>query len=198
MNDRSQSTSSPESTNQKSISPKRILCSRAPQWLGIDRDWWLTAILVTGSITLGFATVLWYKVPKPAAAVMCAFACLSVGSLLGFVFAIPRSISGRDNPARGDSETRYSRLAVNTNMEQISDWLTKLLVGVGLVELKELPQGLGAAARYVASSFGDDGKLIPFAAALLAYFTVEGFLGGYLATRIFFQRVFEESDPDLH
>lgn len=195
MNDLSPSA---ESASHKASSPRRFLSQRSPRWLGIERDWWLTAILVTGSIACGFLTVLWYKVPKPAAAVMCAFACLGVGSLLGFVFAIPRSISGRDGSADGVGETRYSRLAVNTNMEQISDWLTKLLVGVGLVELKELPQGLGAAARYVAPAFGDDSRLVPFAAALLAYFTVEGFLGGYLATRIFFQRVFEESDPDSH
>jgi len=27
----------------------------------------------------------------------------------------------------------------NTNLEQISDWLTKILVGVGLTQLREIP-----------------------------------------------------------
>ncbi len=198
MPDQSLGGSLSEST-QQATSLQRRSSPQAPQWLGIDRDWWLTAVLVLGSVVFGFGTVLWYSPPNPAAAFMWALTCLGLGSLLGFVFAVPRAISGSDRTSQAESDTSESRfrLAVNTNMEQISDWLTKLLVGVGLVELKELPGGLNAAAHYVAAGLGDDSRLIPFAASLLAFFSVEGFLGGYLATRIFFQRVFEKSDSDL-
>ena len=37
-------------------------------------------------------------------------------------------------------------------MEEISDWLTKLLVGVGLIELKSATVRLAAFAKYVAAS----------------------------------------------
>jgi hypothetical protein len=167
---------------------------RSKQWLGIDRDLWLTGVLVVGSIMSGLITVLLYKVPKPAAALMWTLACLAVGSLLGFVFGIPRAATG----SATDPPQSHAGLSANTNIEQISDWLTKLLVGVGLVELKDLPQGLGAASHFVAAGMGDDSKLVPFAAALLVFFIVEGFLGGYLVTRTFFQRVFERSDLDLN
>jgi hypothetical protein len=85
-------------------------------------------------------------------------------------------------------------------MEQISDWLTKLLVGAGLVELKSLPHFVHTAAKYVADSLGSspaDPGTTSFAAALIIYFCVEGFLGGYLATRMFFQNAFQRSDETL-
>jgi len=171
---------------------------RNPQWLGIDRDMWLTGTIVIGSILNGMGAVLMFHVPKFAAAFMWTLACLSVGSLLGLLFGVPRAASSPPS----DTSTGSRALSANTNIEQISDWLTKLLVGVGLVELKELPGGLSAAAHFVAAGLGNaspnnDPQLVPFAAALIIFFLVEGFLGGYLATRIFFQRVFERSDRDL-
>ena len=199
MPDQSEPGSFSGSMHQEMSLRRRHLSSRVPQWLGIDRDWWLTAMLVIVTIFVGLGTVLWYSPPKPAGAFMWAFACLGFGSLLGFIFAVPRAISvpERPNHGEGGASDSYARLAVNTNMEQISDWLTKLLVGVGLVELRDLARGLNAAAQYVAAGLGDDSKLVPFSAALLAFFTVQGFLAGYLATRIFFQRVFERADSDL-
>ncbi len=136
-----------------------------------------------------------------SAAMLWALACLAAGTLLGLIFGIPRAASearpGSENPAKpGDSY----HLRANTNMEQISDWLTKLLVGAGLVELKSLPHYLHTAAHYVAGSLGkpkaepDDSS---FAAALIIYFCVEGFLGGYLGTRMFFQNAFQRSDETL-
>jgi hypothetical protein len=172
--------------------PRRFKSRKTQQWFGFDRDLCLTAVIVVGSIFAGFLAVIWYKVPRPAAAMMWVLACLAVGSLFGFLFAIPRAVSGRDDNVA--TRAVHARLAANTNIEQISDWLTKLLVGVGLVELKELPQGLSAAAAYVAQGLGSEPGLVQFSAALLVFFSVEGFLGGYLATRIFFQRVFEEAD----
>jgi len=53
------------------------------------------------------------------------------------------------------------------------------------------------AAAYVARGLGDEAGLVQFCMAMLVYFTVQGFLGGYLATRIFFQGVFDRSDTSL-
>lgn len=35
-----------------------------------------------------------------------------------------------------------SRLLINTSVEQISDWLTKAIVGIGLFQLKSVPSNL--------------------------------------------------------
>src|SRR5512143_3092668 len=66
-------------------------------------------------------------------------ATLSVGGLLGFLFGIPRTTRPpRGSEGAGANDGR--REAINTpyepsnNLEQVADWLTKILVGVGLVE----------------------------------------------------------------
>ncbi len=164
------------------------------QWLGIDRDMWLTGIIVIGSILNGFGAVIMFHAPNIAAAFMWTMACLSVGSHLGLLFAVPRAASAPPT----ETQSGHRTMSANSNIEQISDWLTKLLVGVGLVELKDLPHSLKAAAHFVSAGMGaDNPQTVAFSAALIIFFLVEGFLGGYLATRIFFQGVFERSDRDL-
>jgi hypothetical protein len=90
---------------------------------------------------------------------------LILGGLIGFLFGIPRSLQsehpqqpakskdgadGKDDAARKDPQGREpDRYGANTNLEQISDWLTKILVGVGLTQLTRLPEGLSSTANYV-------------------------------------------------
>jgi hypothetical protein len=89
--------------------------------------------------------------------------CVS-GMLLGFLFAIPRILPAgaiiapaRNGNGNGKRETDpvsngvlshpgQSPSEINSNLVEVSDWLTKIIVGVGLVELKHLP----TAARGVA------------------------------------------------
>ncbi len=90
----------------------------------------------------------------------------------------------------------------NTNMEEISDWLTKLLVGAGLVDLKAVPGRVEAASKYVAASMTisysrPESALESIAASIIIFFVVEGFIGGYLITRVFFQIAFLRSDEIL-
>src|SRR5437879_2552681 len=91
--------------------------------------------------------------------ILVAGASLFLGFLLGFIFCIPRtakpteaiaaSSSGPPGTSRDgiDSSRQSAAIAVstvetNTNLVDISDWLTKILVGVGLVELNKIPQNL--------------------------------------------------------
>ena len=128
------------------------------------------------------------------AGVVVAGASLLVGGLLGFLFGIPRTLQ-QEPPAssvdtdgqerRPDSERQGVSYRVNTNLEQISDWLTKILVGVGLTQLTAIPEGLRLVADYVASGMGDPIGARIFAIGTLTYFCVCGFLFGYLWTRLF-------------
>lgn len=83
-------------------------------------------------------------------------------------------------------------IRVNTNLEQISDWLTKIIVGVTLVELGPAVQRLDTAADVIASAFGGAPSK-SYAFALMLYFSITGFLGAYLLTRLFLQRAFERA-----
>jgi hypothetical protein len=85
-------------------------------------------------------------------------AALLSGFLLGFIFAIPRlgeqkakaaTAQPKDSPA-AESGSQPNPIQFNDNLVQISDWLTKIIVGVGLVELHSIPRRLGTLSYYLA------------------------------------------------
>jgi tetratricopeptide (TPR) repeat protein len=88
--------------------------------------------------------------------------------------------------------------ASNTNLEQISDWLTKIIVGVGLINLKNFPSYLKATATYFGSlsSCGQGYVAIPESVSLatLLYFFVCGFFFAYLLTRLALPAAFSRAD----
>jgi hypothetical protein len=134
-------------------------------------------------------------------------AALMVGGTLGFIFGIPRTRSAGQRsgnaaaennqsnqekgqaPATGEDQQRTD-VEGNTNLEEISDWLTKMLVGVGLTQLYKVPAQLGSLTRYVAKGLvgPEDAPLIlippeAFALGVIVYFLFVGFLFGFLWTR---------------
>lgn len=186
-----------------SLAAQPLTNSIQPRWWGVTRDLCLTALVVVICIVVGELFV-WLHEPdmiSKSTAMLWSLACLGAGSLLGLIFGIPRAASEPRPRSEGSIEPVDSasyHLRANTNMEQISDWLTKLLVGAGLVEIRSLPHYLYTTALSVAGGLGKPQEAaMPFAAALIVYFCVEGFLGGYLATRMFFQNAFQRSDETL-
>lgn len=104
-----------------------------------------------------------------------AAASLIVGALLGFLFGLPRTL---------EQEGSTATLVTNTNLDQISDWLTKILIGLGLVQLGKVASGIDDLALAIAPGLGGGVGAHSFAVALLIYAAVDGFLVGYLWTRI--------------
>lgn len=141
-----------------------------------------------------------------AVAVLVGAAAFLVGGLLGFIFGIPRSLSAEDGPAperapttnadaaNGDTGPRAPAYRSNTNLEQISDWLTKILVGVGLVQLGTLVKETGNLVDFLSPALGDEPSTPSFALALLLLYTISGFLIVYLLTRVYLGRVFAHAD----
>jgi hypothetical protein len=104
-------------------------------------------------------------------------AAFGVGAVVGFLFGIPRRLqSDAPEPAAGGA------LLVNTNLEQISDWLTKIIIGAGLVELGHLAGALDSVADTV--TLGDRSGAHAFALGLLVFSLVDGFLLSYVWTRL--------------
>lgn len=143
---------------------------------------WLLGIGLLVVIGYGVAQVA--SVSTTAVGLLASLASLISGVLVGFLFGIPRRIEGTAAGERG-----YS---VNTNLEQVSDWLTKAIVGVGLVELGSLATGFGALSRTLGAALG--GGAVGVAAAIVIFFVPVGFLGGYLWARTFFTAVLAEVD----
>ena len=128
----------------------------------------------------------------------CAFA---TGGLLGFLFGIPRSLSGdpgRPSASGNGSESGEAPARTgyesNTNLEQISDWLTKILVGVGLVQFGKLATTARDLGTALAPAFGGAPSSEAVALATSLLYAVTGFLIVYLATRVYLPRVFHQAD----
>jgi hypothetical protein len=132
-----------------------------------------------------------------------ALAYAGAGFLAGFLFGIPRVLQGQDGTAASagtaaGQPTGYAQ-RVNTNLEQISDWLTKIIVGIGLVELRQVPDHLYKASMWMASSFslkeGNDlEQAASFSNSVILYFSVAGFLAGYIITRVYLAGAFGRAD----
>ncbi len=115
-----------------------------------------------------------------AAASMVSVASYLFGALIGILFGIPRALT---NETSNNAPSR--RLFVeNTNLEQVSDWLTKIIVGVSLVELGNIVAGIKDLARTVAPIFGSPtAQNEVMAGAMIIYSAIFGFIAGYIRAR---------------
>lgn len=132
----------------------------------------LIALLLLMANCAGFVAASWSS-RVTGAITLWAMGCIAVGALIGFLFAVPRI-----NP---EVKIR-SRLIPNANVEAVSDWLTKILVGVSLVNF----HSIGAFADRLATRLSiDTGQTHAFALGLITYFFAVGVIQGYMLTRIF-------------
>jgi hypothetical protein len=130
---------------------------------------------------LGVPIVCFYSGLTRATAswLLCGAGSFSVGMTTGFIFAVPRATSNR----------------VNSNLELISDWLTKILVGVGLTQLSQIPDRLARLAKFAAGGETSSGPDRAFALFVILYFMFAGFVGAYLETRVFLTGAFFRAEP---
>jgi hypothetical protein len=110
--------------------------------------------------------------------------------------------TGPDETAAGqDAVASASQLSPSTNLAEISDWLTKLLLGAGLVELTRLGRPtanlIDAVARGlqgVPSTAKVQGTAVIVAGGILIMYLVLGFLDGYIVTTLWYGNYLEKLD----
>lgn len=139
-------------------------------------------VLAAAAAFFGWAPLLW-----GLAALMC-------GLLLGFLFGIPRVQQGSQSSVENEDDAGAGsyRLHVNTNLEEISDWLTKIIVGLGLVQIGSIPGHFESVVRFLAQDQHDPGTT----GSILVLFSSLGFLAGYLLTRVYLAGAFSRADQD--
>jgi len=168
-------------------------------------------------LSIGVLIIVVYAAQAPglsgfasATGIALAIACAStlVGGLLGFLFGIPRTLQGDErleastedrgeggDKKAGDKDNASGvSYAPNTNLEQISDWLTKILVGVGLTQIGSVPDMIKKYADFVGPGFGDLPAGGPFSVALLIFFAIDGFLICWLWTRFHLAGALRQAD----
>jgi len=153
-----------------------------------------TALWILVGFFLGFILLLMNGQSESfrvGAAMIWATAYFFCGCLLGFIFGVPKIISLQNtsinNSNLSDSAQRAA-VQENNNLTDISDWLTKVLVGASLVQLQSIPHFV----MHVARRMGEGLCLTPsfiqasiiLSAGILLYYTSFGFLSGYLTMRL--------------
>jgi hypothetical protein len=141
----------------------------------LSRGWWFV-LGTSGGIGILFSALAvsdsapWASIG--AAGIMALGASIG-GSLVGFLFGLPRS--------KGPVGSRA--YAPNSNFEEMSDWLTKIIIGLGLIQLGAIADAFLRASEAVRVALGLRAGSQPIAAALILTFGGIGFLSTYLYAR---------------
>jgi hypothetical protein len=178
-----------DASKDEKVSDLSLTASVLSTWIAAS----LLSILIWGGTVATEAgwKWLWQVAGLFGQASIVAGGAFAVGTLFGFLFGIPRTL--QEQPAatgKGDADRALQ--STNTNLEQISDWLTKILVGVGLTQIHGLRQELAAMASYFAVA-GAPGVTL----AMILNFAIAGFLSGYLLTRLFLTGAFVAVERSL-
>jgi len=160
------------------------------------------ALFFYSIVTLGLVMVLWHvgATREAATPLLWALGTLVFGAAIGFLFGIPKIVQGNRQTGPNDegAQTEAYRQQVNTNLTEISDWLTKIIVGLSLINLRTLPPYVVNAADVLAFSVNPNDVKVErsFALGILVCFSVLGFLFGYLSTRLFLAGAFWRADTE--
>jgi hypothetical protein len=160
---------------------------------------WL-ALLALAMLLGGTAWIWIYAFSTPGShwsyvgvGMLTAMAALLTGFLTGFLVGVPKVVSS------GQVRVSDGRFSPSTNLAEISDWLTKLLLGAGLVSLSHLSGPVGELINDVAGGLHDSAsdpsaiqaaKVI--AGSVMIGAIVLGILGGYIVTSTWFQKKISE------
>lgn len=168
----------------------------------------LTLIMLIGLFVIAaysFKTPNWLKVSSIL--IMITGASVLLGALLGFLFGIPRSSqietasSASTTSGQGTSQGATHRgpdYRPNTNLEQISDWLTKILVGVGLTQITVAPQRFRELAEIISHDLPGTEVNPSLLIALILFYSISGFLFCYLWTRLFLPGALITAERELY
>lgn len=146
---------------------------------------------------LGVVVILVYASQLPsgvrwgacAVALVIGSSAFLAGGFTGFLFGIPRTITAPGpNPSTG--VTQYQG---NTNLEQVSDWLTKIIVGVGLVQIGHIIPALSKFAESIKAPLGGQSSSGAFGLGLAIANALMGFFFFYLWARSIFVQELKDS-----
>ncbi len=168
-------------------------------WLKHTTTW--LVVLALGMLVGGTVWIFIYAFNTPgshwsyvAVGMLTALAAVLVGFFAGFLIGVPRIVSS------GQVRLATGRFSPSTNLAEISDWLTKLLLGAGLVSLSRLGGPIGRLIDNVAG--GLHGVTVNpaiiqaakvTAGAIMIAFAVLGLLVGYIVTSTWYERRLEKT-----
>src|SRR3954453_13267636 len=125
-------------------------------------------------------------------------AAAAVGAALGFLFGLPRArftdqLASHDASA-SENKAPGGHYLANSNLIKVSDWLTTIVIGLGLVNLGSAVPALRTLAGALEAPLGG----APYAGAVGVSALMAGCIGGfvlvYLYTSVRVRQLLEDSD----
>jgi hypothetical protein len=185
---------SPAETQPKSESTP---ASRLLRWQelvrGIFGDWKFAGRGFLAAVIFGWFIELWYGVSAEESwwsswRTFCLLwfasgAAFFAGAIGGFLFGVPKAVS---------SPTDTGRYKINTNLEEISDWATKIILGLGLVHVGKIIHLIDSIGQEVGNGIGQAQGAKIIAISAMIYGFVSGFLIVYIWTRTTLKRELEK------
>jgi hypothetical protein len=166
--------------------PLELSVAAATYYRALEKLLWCVAIGVLAMIVIATREEHWedHIVARAiGCGILIAGAAFMSGLLLGYLFGL------RPTNQSAKSTDQSSSLHPRTNLVEIADWLTKIILGAGLVQLTRMPGPIWKFA-YVMSvgvSGTDNPPVEPpnpaVALAVMGFFSTCGLLYGYLWTR---------------
>jgi hypothetical protein len=184
---------------------KPQLRDRLSTRVGVIPYRWLLVFL---AICLGvLAEFLYAFAARPwlgtfSAALLFSLAALGAGGFFGFLFGLPHAGAGASQHQSGSplapaaagagaagatapGASPGSDVTASTNLQQVADWLTKLILGAGLTQLGHLPHASSELFHSMSGAIGSTASSVSIAGGITIYFTAVGFVTGWLATYFF-------------
>lgn len=108
---------------------------------------------------------------------------LTAGGLLGFLFGIPSIL-----------QDSTSKIKYNDNLVKISDWLTTIIVGVGLVQLYKIPGFILKVGETFKYNIDNNEWGRNTVIAIMGYFGILGFLMLYFWSKTDYSSILDSTD----
>lgn len=117
------------------------------------------------------------------------------GSVLGFLFGVPKRHPDTESVHPG-AKSNLEKYQPNTNLEQISDWLTKIIVGVGLIEIRNVIEFFGELGKFCGPAFGTSPSGEIIATSIAIHYLFVGFIQGFLLAYLWLPKAFDRATKD--
>ena len=143
------------------------------------RPGWKQLIAVLAFLGVGGSLIYVSQVPSAVRWIVfgtilaIAGAAFLMGGVVGLLFGVPRTV-------RTSAQSTEERYESNTNLEQVSDWLTKIIIGVGLVQIGHAVPILTKLGENLKAPLGGQPSSAAFGLALTIFYALLGFLLYYL------------------
>lgn len=133
---------------------------------------------------------LWNNLPAIGVILIVCLAAAAVGTLAGFLFGVPLA-----KESDGNALTQ-SQVIANSNLGQVSDWLTKIIIGVGLIQFQDIGSAILNMGQGVSAAIGSPVGGVVFAVSLIVGTTLASLVLAYMWTAVRFIDVFSEQQDE--